>query len=162
SQHGLARGLQEWRNLQEARTPEGSEINASIVPGSEFIGTGRRAAEPATVQVAAEREMASLGALFPGKVRSIARSGHGFAVTLADATVVQLTIMSTHLPYVQVARSQVNTQRGEHTIQLSSRIADDQIRRALAHELGEIIAETTNARLHGRPERTDVLKQNGR
>jgi hypothetical protein len=155
--HGKERGLREWRNLEEGRTADGLEINATIVPGSAFIGTGRPTAEPAAVQAAAARDFTALRNVFPDQIASIGANGHTFTVRLSDHTVFKVTVMATNLSYHQVARSQVNTQKGEHTIQLSSRVAEDQIPRALAHEVGEIIAETQSSRLRRVREPDDLL-----
>ena len=155
--HGEKQGLHEWRNLQEGRTADGVSITASIVPGSDFVGTGRATPDPAAVVAKAQQEMPSLSNLFAGQVTSITPNGRSFAITLQDGTIVRVHVMAAQLPYAQVARSQVNTQRGEHTIQISNRIADEQVQRALAHEVGEIIAETKNAKLHGRTDREDLL-----
>lgn len=158
-EHGDERGLHEWRNLQEGRSPEGVEINATIVPGSDFIGTGRPTAEPAAVLARGNADMPSLLSLFADQVTAIAAGGaaNRYIVTLTDGSTIRITLDTTHLPYVQVARSQVNTQRGEHTISLSERVADIEIRRALAHELGEILAETRSARAGALPVRQDAL-----
>lgn len=157
-QHGEERGLHEWRNLQQGRTADGTDINATIVPGSGFIGTGRPTPEPAAVLGTANREFPSLAGLFAGQIANIASAGrNAYTVTMTDGTTFKVVLQTTQLPYVQVARSKVNTQRGEHTVFLSERVADAEIRRALAHEVGEILAETRNARAGGVPPRRDVL-----
>lgn len=157
AQHGSERGLHEWRNIQEGRTAEGVEINASIIPGSGFIGTGRARPEPAAVLAEAHAQFTALQGLFPGQVTGISRAGDTYTVSLADGTSMRVTLRSTQLTYVEVARTQVNTQRGDHTIFLSDRAAQTEIARALAHELGEILAETRNARSGDVPTRVDVL-----
>lgn len=151
-EHGLHEGLQRWHDVQ------GEEINATIVPGSEFTGTGRGVAEPEKVAAKGRACLPYLESLFKGRVASIDGAGGEVVVKLRDGKTLKIAIMATDLPYVQVARTKVNTQRGEHTIQLSSKIADDQIPRAVAHELGEIIAATMEA---GDPKRRDPRNRLG-
>jgi hypothetical protein len=164
-QHGQAEGLRLWRLAEENRTAAGEEINASIIPGTDFNGRGRAAADPGNVVLTASQEMATIQASLGGQVRLISEyAANTWYIEVADPRggtaniVFTVRLSATDLPYTQVARSKINTQRNEHVIQLSSRVEDAQIRRALVHELTEIVAEVQIAATGAVPARVDALR----
>lgn len=163
AQHGQAEGLRRFRNAEEHRDAQGTDINASIVPGSEFHGRGRGTAEPAAVVAEARSRIEDISRHI-GEIQSCTlKDGDTFDVVLVprpgETTGARFTVRvsATGLPYGQVARTQVNTSKRAHVIQLSDQVANSEIPRALVHELAEIVAEVRGAERGTAPAREDAL-----
>jgi hypothetical protein len=140
------------------------EINAAIVPGSEFHGRARTNPEAPRVIADGHATMDSVRAHFAGSVEGFTRVGTSdtYEVTVPGThgmptRTFKIRIDAATLQHSQVARSHVNTSKGEHVIQLSSQVAADQIARAIVHEVAEIVVMTKEAAA-GRNDREDALR----
>ncbi|MCX5744983.1 MAG: hypothetical protein NT062_21045, partial [Proteobacteria bacterium] len=162
-QHGHADGTRrflEQQRLRSDRATGGDEITASMIQGSDFVGSSApRITDPAALATQQAQLVAASGGqllglvdLLPGVAR-IDPDGTNFRVTLRAGGTFLVRVSTTQLPPTVVARSLPNTERGIHNIQLNDTITLANLRRALAHEVAELAA-IQERQLSGAPPRT--------
>ncbi|MFF4347792.1 hypothetical protein [Streptomyces sp. NPDC001530] len=128
-----------------AERPEEVAITAMDVLGTGFrADSGKRAPEEQLLRQAEATLPVVVQGLYADRLRSngIAEDGDRRFFALTDDRGKSLTIRleTASLPERTVARSFVNTASDNHVVQLSDRIAPEQIGRALSHEVNELLS----------------------
>ncbi|MEV5435304.1 hypothetical protein AB0K80_04620 [Streptomyces sp. NPDC052682] len=147
--------------------PEQARPEEVVITATDVLGTGFRADSGTRVpeeRVLAEAEATLpvvLQGLYADRLRSNGITEDGdrrfFALTDDRGTTLTVRLETASLPDRTVARSFVNTASDNHVVQLSDRIAPDQIGRALSHELNELLAVRDRAARGEAPAAQDML-----
>ncbi|MEU7207412.1 hypothetical protein AB0B06_03315 [Streptomyces sp. NPDC044989] len=139
----------------------------TVITATDVLGTGFRADSGTRLpheRVLAEAEAALpvvVQALYADRLRVngiVEEDGRRF-FSLSDDNARTLTVRleSASLPERTVARSFVNTASDNHVVQLSDRIAPEQIGRALSHEVNELLSVRDRAERAEAPASADML-----
>jgi hypothetical protein len=155
--HGEREGMRLFHELQRRNAAsQRSEVTASMVQGSNFVGYGREVAAPAEILHEAKAGLSALAADLPG-VTSIVEHGDHYRVQLNDGGHFDIRVTTADLGPSITARSFPNTEQRTHNVQLNERLANANVRRALAHEITELAAYQRQAMSGARPADVDVL-----
>ncbi|MFF6781840.1 hypothetical protein [Streptomyces sp. NPDC012510] len=145
----------------DSRRPEEVVITATDVLGTSFqADSGTRAPERVLADAEATLPVVIQG-LYANRLRShgLTEEGDRRFFALGDERGKSLTIRleTTSLPERTVARTFVNTASDNHVVQISDRIAPDQIGRALSHEVNELLSVRERAARAQAPAAQDLL-----
>ncbi|GAB2945393.1 hypothetical protein [Streptomyces heilongjiangensis] len=146
----------------DPKRPEEVVITATDVLGTGFrASSGTRAPEEGLRADAEAALPTVVQALYADRLRShgITEEGDRRFFTLSDERGKTLTIRleAASLPERTVARSFVNTTSDNHVVQISDRIAPEQIGRALSHEVNELLSVRERAARAAAPAAQDML-----
>ncbi|MFE9660130.1 hypothetical protein [Streptomyces sp. NPDC005955] len=136
-------------------------ITATDVAGTAFRADGgTRAPEDVLAQAEATLPMVLQG-LYGDRLRSHGISEEGdrrfFSLSDEHGRAMTVRLETAALPARTVARSFVNTGSDNHVVQISDRIAPEQIGRALSHEVNELLSVRERAARAEAPAAQDLL-----
>jgi hypothetical protein len=145
-----------------AERPEEVVITATDVLGTEFrADSGTRVPEQRLMAEAEASLPVVVQGLYSGRLRLHGLTEDGdrryFALSDDRGTALTVRLEAAALPGRTVARTFVNTSSDNHVIQLSDRIAPEQIGRALSHEVNELLAVRERAARAEAPATRDLL-----
>jgi len=138
-------------------------VMASDIPGTHFVGNGRREPHPRRTRAAAVRLLPQVArTLFGPDIASVqllqCAAANVFLLTGSDGRCWTVRVDAIALPAGTVARAFVNTTSENHVLQVSDRIRLSQVGRAIAHELREMLEVRRRAESGRPPPRGDLLR----